>query len=99
MPLHDVDVTRLEPARFRNVLAPEALAAFERTIARGRELLGRAHGVERQLDRARRRRRRDAAVAARLRAGSRRGRALGGDRRRSRLLRRHEAAAQPAARP
>jgi trehalose synthase len=40
MSLRDVDVTRLEPARFRNVLTPEALARFEQTIVRGRELLG-----------------------------------------------------------
>ncbi len=37
--LTDVDVTALDPQRFGNVLAPDALAGFERAITRGRELL------------------------------------------------------------
>jgi trehalose synthase len=39
MALDDVPVTPLHPERFRDVLSAEGLAAFERTIARGRELL------------------------------------------------------------
>jgi trehalose synthase len=37
--LDDVPVTLLDPERFRDVLPPEGLAEFERTIARGLELL------------------------------------------------------------
>jgi trehalose synthase len=37
--LADVTVTPLPPERFEGVLGPDALAAFRRTIARGRELL------------------------------------------------------------
>ncbi len=40
MYLTDVDVTALDPRRFRNVLAPDAIAGFEHAIARGAELLG-----------------------------------------------------------
>src|SRR4051812_25008949 len=40
MYLTDVDVTALDPRRFRNVLAPGAIAGFEHAIARGAELLG-----------------------------------------------------------
>ncbi len=39
MALQDVEVTPLDPERFRDVLSPEGLAQFEHTIARGRELL------------------------------------------------------------
>jgi trehalose synthase len=39
MALEDVVVTPLDPARFRDVLSPDGLAQFDRTIARGRELL------------------------------------------------------------
>ena len=39
MALQDVEVTPLDPARFRDILPPEGLAQFERAIARGRELL------------------------------------------------------------
>lgn len=39
MGLQDVDVTPLDPERFREVLTPEGLADFEGAIARGRELL------------------------------------------------------------
>jgi len=39
MPLTAVDVTGLDPPRFRNLLSPDALAGFERAIVRGRELL------------------------------------------------------------
>jgi trehalose synthase len=39
MGLQDVEVTPLDPGRFRDVLSPEGLAQFEHTIARGRELL------------------------------------------------------------
>lgn len=39
MSLEEVAVTPLPPERFGQVLAPEGLAAFTRTIARGRELL------------------------------------------------------------
>ncbi len=39
MGLEEVTVTTLDPERFRDVLAPAALARFERTILRGRELL------------------------------------------------------------
>ena len=35
----EVAVTPLAPERFREVLSAESLAQFERTIARGRELL------------------------------------------------------------
>ena len=35
----DVTVTPLAPERFRDVLSAESLARFERTIARGRELM------------------------------------------------------------
>jgi trehalose synthase len=37
--LDEVTVTPLDPERLRAVLAPDALAGFEHTIARGRELL------------------------------------------------------------
>ncbi|HEX5898191.1 MAG TPA: glycosyltransferase, partial [Solirubrobacteraceae bacterium] len=39
MGLEDVDVTPLDPERFREVLTPQGLADFEGAIARGRELL------------------------------------------------------------
>ena len=39
MGLDDVAVTPLDPERLRSVLAPEALASFEDTLTRGRELL------------------------------------------------------------
>jgi trehalose synthase len=39
MGLEDVSVTPLDPERLRAVLTPEALAAFEHTLTRGRELL------------------------------------------------------------
>ncbi len=39
MALQDVTVTPLRPERFRDVLAADALARFEQTMARGRELL------------------------------------------------------------
>jgi len=39
MGLDDVTVTPLDPARLRAVLTPDALAAFEHTLTRGRELL------------------------------------------------------------
>jgi trehalose synthase len=40
VPLEEVEVTPLRPERFEEVLRPDALAAFERSMARGRELLG-----------------------------------------------------------
>jgi len=39
MGLEEVTVTALDPERLRSVLAPDALAAFEHTLTRGRELL------------------------------------------------------------
>jgi len=39
MGLDDVTVTALDPERFREVLTPDALARFEHTLSRGRELL------------------------------------------------------------
>ena len=39
MGLEEVAVTPLDPERLRSVLGPDALAAFEHTLARGRELL------------------------------------------------------------
>ncbi len=39
MGLDDVAVTPLDPERLRSVLTPDALAAFEHTLTRGRELL------------------------------------------------------------
>lgn len=39
MQLEDVIVTPLDPRRFRGVLGPQALAEFEHTLVRGRELL------------------------------------------------------------
>jgi len=39
MALEEVTVTPLDPERLRAVLAPDALAGFEHTISRGRELL------------------------------------------------------------
>src|SRR5271166_4849974 len=39
MALEDVGVTPLDPDHLRAVLAPAALAAFEHTLTRGRELL------------------------------------------------------------
>ena len=98
MGLQDVEVTPLDPERFRDVLSPEGLAQFEQAIARGRELLDGSHLLERQLHRARRRRRRDAALAHRLRARGRHRRALGDHRRRRGLLPHHQAPAQPPAR-
>jgi trehalose synthase len=40
VPLEEVEVTHLRPERFDEVLTSDALAAFERSMARGRELLG-----------------------------------------------------------
>jgi trehalose synthase len=40
MPLETVDITPLRPERFAEVLPPNALAAFQHSIARGNELLG-----------------------------------------------------------
>ena len=37
--LEEVEVTTLDPARLRTVLTAEALAGFEHTLTRGRELL------------------------------------------------------------
>lgn len=39
MGIEEIDVTALDPGRFRSVITPEAFAAFEHTLARGRELL------------------------------------------------------------
>jgi trehalose synthase len=39
MELEDVTVTPLDPERFRDLLTPDALARFEHTITKGRELL------------------------------------------------------------
>ena len=39
MALQDVEVTPLDPARFRDILPPQGLAQFERAIVRGRRLL------------------------------------------------------------
>src|SRR6266540_2717825 len=39
MGVQDVEVTPLDPERFREVLSPDGLAQFEHAIARGRELL------------------------------------------------------------
>jgi len=39
MGLDDVTVTSLDPERLRAVITPDALAAFEHTLSRGRELL------------------------------------------------------------
>ena len=39
MELAEVTVPTLDPTRFRTLLAPEALAAFDHTLTRGRELL------------------------------------------------------------
>ena len=38
--LEEVEVTPLRPERFAEVLTPDGMAAFERTLARGHELLG-----------------------------------------------------------
>jgi hypothetical protein len=40
VPLEDVLVTPLHPERFDEVLKPDDLVAFRRTISRGHELLG-----------------------------------------------------------
>ena len=40
MPLETVGVTELPPERFDEVLTPGALATFQHSLARGRELLG-----------------------------------------------------------
>ena len=40
MPLEEVLVTPLRPERFEEVLTPDALAEFQRTVARAHELLG-----------------------------------------------------------
>jgi trehalose synthase len=40
VPLEEVDVTPLDPDRFRSVLSADGRAAFERAIRRGQELLG-----------------------------------------------------------
>jgi hypothetical protein len=40
VPLEDVEVTALRPERFEEVLTPDALAAFQRSLARGHDLLG-----------------------------------------------------------
>jgi hypothetical protein len=38
VPLENVEVTPLRPERFDEVLTSDALAAFQRSMARGREL-------------------------------------------------------------
>ena len=96
--LEEVTVTTLDPERFRTLLAPEALAAFEHTTHARSRAAAVADVLERQLDRSRRRRRRDAALADRLCARRRDRCALAGHRRRPRVLRDHQAPAQPAAR-
>ncbi len=40
LPLETVEVTPLHPERFAEVLPPDAVAAFQHSIARGNELLG-----------------------------------------------------------
>jgi trehalose synthase len=40
VPLENVEVSLLHPERFADVLTSDAMAAFEHTMARGRELLG-----------------------------------------------------------
>jgi trehalose synthase len=40
VPLEEVEVTQLRPERFDEVLTSDALAAFQNSMARGRELLG-----------------------------------------------------------
>ena len=40
MPLENVEVTALRPERFEEVLSADAMAMFQRSIARGHELLG-----------------------------------------------------------
>jgi hypothetical protein len=40
VPLESVEVTTLRPERFADVLTPNGMAAFERTLARGHEVLG-----------------------------------------------------------
>ena len=79
--LADVAVTPLHLERFDDVLDAEGAERPSDTIARGRALLAGRIRLERELDRARRRRGRDAAVADRLRAGRRSRRALGRRRR------------------
>ena len=98
MPLEDVEVTQLPPERFAEVLTPGALAAFEHSIARGRELLGSRTIWNVNSTALRRRRRRDAALADRLRPRRRHRRPLGGHRGRRRVLPHHQAPAQPPAR-
>jgi trehalose synthase len=39
VPLDDAAITPLNPERFRDVLSPDGLAEFERTLARGPQLL------------------------------------------------------------
>jgi hypothetical protein len=53
--LEDVAVTPLPPERFADVLAPDGLQRFERTIARGREAARVPHVLKRRLHRPRRR--------------------------------------------
>ncbi len=50
MGLEDVTVTSQDPARLRSVLTPDALAAFEHTLTRGRELLESARSVKIALE-------------------------------------------------
>ena len=96
--LEEVEVTPLRPERFAEVLTPEALAAFERTLARGRELLGSnaiwnvnstafGGGVAEMLR---------SLIGYVARGGTRR--SLGGLDGRRRVLPHHQAPAQPAAR-
>ena len=78
---------RSTPSASATSSRPRAWRSSSSAIARGRELLDGRTLLERQLHRARRRGRRDAALADRLRARCRPRRALGDDRRRPGVLR------------
>ena len=94
----DVPVAPLPWQRFNEVLAGEQADALEHTVTQGAAAACRSRRVERQLDRARRRRGRDAGLADCLHAWRGRGRTLGGDRGEPGVLPSDQAHPQPAAR-
>ena len=93
--VHAVEVPRLPVSRLEPVIGASAVCGAGRRRRPGPAGAGRAHHLERQFDRGRWRGRRDAAGPGRVRAGPGHPDRLAGDRRRRRVLRDHQAAAQP----
>ena len=96
--MQEVEVKALPLELLPGILTPERAGARVRVRGAARGGLRGPHDLARQRDRPRRRRRRDAADAAGLRARGADREPLAGARRRPGVLRHHQAAAQPAAR-